>query len=83
MTILMVTFKQIPTDMHTCLIWMYKGSGKIGSSQVPLEAGCMAQMTEGDAVEFTCTSPTGMSLLLLAGVAIREPIARHGKLIRY
>lgn len=57
--------------------YVYAGAARAGGSEVP--AGRLAYLGDGDRVELSLASGTG--LLLFGGVSINEPVVHHGPFV--
>jgi len=65
---------------HQALAYVFGGSARLGNEGRVLHDGELALFGQGDAVRLRATSESGR-LLLLAGVPIGEPVARHGPFV--
>lgn len=64
---------------HQALAWVFEGRVGVGENAQPISSGQLAVFGEGDAVRFSATEPG--RFLLLAGVPLREPVARYGPFV--
>src|SRR6266699_6049470 len=62
------------------LVYVFQGAVLVGNEGAEVRDGQMALLGEGDAVRFRGAAAGGR-LLLLAGVPIREPVARYGPFV--
>jgi redox-sensitive bicupin YhaK (pirin superfamily) len=62
------------------LVYVFEGAAGVGSSDEPLREGQLAILGGGDAVRLRGAAEPGR-LLLLAGVPLREPVARYGPFV--
>jgi redox-sensitive bicupin YhaK (pirin superfamily) len=72
----------VPRD-HKALVYVFAGSARVGAGGKRVDDGQMAMLGGGDRVELACdaNASEGARLLLLAGVPIGEPVARHGPFV--
>lgn len=68
----------VPTD-HAAFAYIFEGEVIIGAAEVPLPAGHLASLGDGDRVTFTAGPAS--RLLLLAGAPLNEPIAHYGPFV--
>jgi redox-sensitive bicupin YhaK (pirin superfamily) len=61
-------------------VYVFEGSAKIGGEGKLVSDGQLARLGEGDEVRLR-GAPGGGRLLLLAGVPLREPVARYGPFV--
>lgn len=62
------------------LLYVFRGSVRVGNDGAPVEDGQLAVLAAGDAVRLRGTE-AGARLLLLAGVPLGEPVARYGPFV--
>jgi len=62
------------------LVYVFQGAVRVGNEGAEVRDGQMALLGEGDAVRLRGAAGGGR-LLLLAGVPIREPVARYGPFV--
>jgi redox-sensitive bicupin YhaK (pirin superfamily) len=67
----------VPAD-HQALAYVFRGTVKVGEKEVG--EGQMALLGAGDTVRFRGAAPGGR-MLLLAGVPVKEPVARYGPFV--
>jgi redox-sensitive bicupin YhaK (pirin superfamily) len=76
------TVQDIPAD-HNALVYLISGEVRLGAERQPVREGQLAMLGDGDyirlAVADEATSPA--DLLLLAGVPLKEPVARYGPFV--
>lgn len=65
---------------HQALVYVFEGSALIGDEGRVLNDGQLALLGAGDAVRLRGADGSGR-LLLLAGVPIKEPVARYGPFV--
>ncbi len=71
---------------QNALVYVLAGSGTLGSSQLPIDAGQLAVLGAGDHLVVSAagrqpSSSASMELLLLGGVPIGEPVAHYGPFV--
>lgn len=64
---------------HQALAWVFEGRVGVGENAQAISSGQLAVLGEGDSVRFSATEPG--RFLLLAGVPLREPVARYGPFV--
>ncbi len=75
-----------PRDFNA-LVYVLSGRGHAGVDEVPFDEGQLAVFGPGDALMVRAaekqpsSSPTGWEVLVLGGLPIREPVARHGPFV--
>jgi len=69
----------LPRD-HAALAYVFEGAVRMGEGDRLVEDGRLALFAAGDAVRFRGGATPGR-LLLLAGVPLREPVARYGPFV--
>jgi len=75
-----------PRDFNA-LVYVLSGQGYAGDDERPLDEGQLAVFGPGDAISIRSAakqpsnSPTGWELLILGGLPINEPVARHGPFV--
>jgi len=71
----------LPESLDSCMIYIYRGDGKVAGEQVPWRA--VAQLdAAGPARQLLLEAgPQGMAALLFAGRRIREKIVWHGPFV--
>jgi redox-sensitive bicupin YhaK (pirin superfamily) len=75
-----------PAD-YNALVYVLSGRGTVGPERRPLEEGRLAVFHHGDALTMhaadtqPANSPTGWEILVLGGLPINEPVARHGPFV--
>ncbi|MGA9520413.1 MAG: pirin family protein [Myxococcaceae bacterium] len=62
------------------MVYVFEGAVQVGANKRLVEEGQLAILEPGDAVRLSGADVPGR-LLLLAGVPIREPVARHGPFV--
>jgi redox-sensitive bicupin YhaK (pirin superfamily) len=65
---------------QAALVYVFEGAVRVGDGDRVVEDGRMALLGPGDAVRFRGGDNPGR-LLLLAGVPLREPVARYGPFV--
>jgi redox-sensitive bicupin YhaK (pirin superfamily) len=65
---------------HQALVYVFSGAVQVGNEGRLVEDGRLALLGPGDAIRLRGASAPGR-LLLLAGVPLREPIARYGPFV--
>ncbi|MGO9445519.1 MAG: pirin family protein [Thiobacillaceae bacterium] len=63
---------------HRAFIYLFEGSGQIGSTNLPLHS--LGVLAEGDAVTLT-SGPDGARFILVSGKPIGEPIVQYGPFV--
>lgn len=68
---------------HDAMVYVFEGAMTIGDDGTAVRDGQLALLAEGDAVRFRgpAEGEPPARLLLLAGVPIREPVARYGPFV--
>jgi redox-sensitive bicupin YhaK (pirin superfamily) len=69
----------LPRD-HQVLVYLFQGTARVGDEGREVKDGHMALLGAGDAVRLRGAAEPGR-LLLLAGVPLREPVARYGPFV--
>jgi redox-sensitive bicupin YhaK (pirin superfamily) len=75
-----------PAD-YNALVYVLSGRGTVGPERRPLEEGRLAVFHHGDALTMQAAdtqpsnSPTGWEILVIGGLPINEPVARHGPFV--
>jgi redox-sensitive bicupin YhaK (pirin superfamily) len=75
-----VFVQQVPTN-HEGFAYVWRGSGFIGDDRKPLSMGQVGILDQGDEVRIEAAANEEVRILLIAGVPLREPIARHGPFV--
>ncbi len=72
----------LPSD-HQVLVYVFKGSARVGGSKQAVREGQLAVLGPGDSVRLVGSgdSREAARLLLLAGVPIKEPVAHYGPFV--
>lgn len=72
----------IPAD-HTACVYVFGGAARVGADERPVNNGQFAVLGAGDTVQLACDTAAAAParLLLLAGVPLREPVARYGPFV--
>jgi redox-sensitive bicupin YhaK (pirin superfamily) len=65
---------------HDALVYVFDGAALVGDGGTRAESGQLARLGDGDAVRLRAGDTPGR-LLLLAGVPLREPVARYGPFV--
>jgi redox-sensitive bicupin YhaK (pirin superfamily) len=65
---------------HQALVYLFEGAARVGDEGREVKDGQMALLGAGDAVRLRGADGPGR-LLLLAGVPLREPVARYGPFV--
>jgi len=61
------------------LVYVFEGSARVGDAGSPVLDGQLAVLSEGDSVRLFASEDA--RLLLLAGVPLKEPVARYGPFV--
>ncbi len=61
--------------------YVWRGSGYLGSQRTPASMGQIGLLGEGEEVRIEAAETEEVRVLLIAGVPLREPIARHGPFV--
>ena len=75
-----------PRDFNA-LVYVLAGRGHVGAEERPLDEGQLAVFGPGDALMLRAaekqpsSSPASWEVLVLGGLPIREPVARHGPFV--
>ena len=69
----------LPKEQHA-MVFVFEGSVLVGNEGTEIKDGQLAMLGSGDAVRFRGAEGGGR-LLLLAGVPIKEPVARYGPFV--
>jgi len=79
------SFSVTVTSGHTALVYIIEGWGRFHkvSKDINKEGQCVVFEDEGDSLEIENVTDTGqdLSILILTGKKIAEPIARHGPFV--
>src|SRR5690606_27448123 len=71
----------IPLDeAQRALVYVFRGDARVGPSATVVKDGQLAVLAAGDAVQLRGGSESAR-LLLLAGVPLKEPVARYGPFV--
>jgi quercetin 2,3-dioxygenase len=72
----------LPSD-HQVLVYVFKGSARVGDSKKEVREAELAVLGSGDSVRLvgSTDSREAARLLLLAGVPIKEPVAHYGPFV--
>ena len=73
-------FQMVPAD-HTAIAYVIDGTLRAGFTARPVKEGQMAHFGAGTAVRLTAHASSAANFLLLTGVPLNEPIARHGPFV--
>jgi redox-sensitive bicupin YhaK (pirin superfamily) len=71
---------EIPSDMNA-MVFLYRGEGKFGKSQKPAVSGNAVLLDKQGGTTLVATATADLKFLVLAGVPLNEPIARHGPFV--
>jgi len=71
---------EVPAD-HRALVYVFEGSALIGDAGGTVDDGQLAILGDGDTVRLRTAQGQRARLLLLAGVPLREPVARYGPFV--
>jgi redox-sensitive bicupin YhaK (pirin superfamily) len=66
---------------HQALVYVFRGTARVGDEGKPVAEGQLALLGPGDAVRLRGTPGEPARLLLLAGVPVGEPVARYGPFV--
>jgi redox-sensitive bicupin YhaK (pirin superfamily) len=68
---------------HAAGVYVFGGSARVGADESPVNDGQFAVLGGGDTVRLGCDAAAAgpARLLLLAGVPLREPVARYGPFV--
>jgi redox-sensitive bicupin YhaK (pirin superfamily) len=67
-------------DMNA-MVFLYRGEGKFGKSQKPAVSGNAVLLDKQGGTTLVATATADLKFLVLAGVPLNEPIARHGPFV--
>lgn len=70
---------EIPED-HQAMVYVFDGAAKVGAEGTRISSGQLAILGDGKLVKLEGTDDRAR-LLVLAGVPIREPVARYGPFV--
>lgn len=71
--------EKVPAD-YQGFVYIYRGSGVVGADKSKLKMGQVVMLGDGDEVSITSVDEE-TRCLLIAGVPIKEPIARYGPFV--
>ena len=74
-------FSQGVPSTYNGFAYVWKGSGYLGDERKPAGMGQVGLLGNGDIVTFEASQNEGMNVLLIAGVPLNEPVARHGPFV--
>jgi hypothetical protein len=76
------TTQSVPAGYNT-LVYLISGTALVGAERKPVREGQMARLGDGEALSLAVAgdADSPADLLLLAGVPLNEPVARHGPFV--
>jgi redox-sensitive bicupin YhaK (pirin superfamily) len=66
---------------HQALVYLFGGEARVGEGNTLVRDGQLGLLGEGDTVRLRGSGDGPARLLLLAGVPIKEPVARYGPFV--
>lgn len=66
---------------YTCLLYVAKGAAIVGDKETPVAARTLARLARGDRISLENRGDDPLSLLLLAGSPLGEPIVQSGPFV--
>ncbi len=70
---------QMLPEGHSAFLYVYEGAVRVGEASVPVSAGQLAVLGEGDGIELQAVEAS--RAILVAGRPLREPVARYGPFV--
>ena len=74
-------FVQAVPKQYEGFLYVWRGSGFLGSERKPASMGQVGLLDQGEEVRLEASENEEIRILLIAGEPIREPIARHGPFV--
>jgi len=71
---------EVPEELKTKFIYVYRGSGAVGSPGKEVAAGTLACLSPGSRLVVSA-SAQGVGFLFIAGRPIGEPVVQHGPFV--
>ena len=74
-------FTQPVPSNYNGFVYLWRGSGYLGNDRTKAEFGQVGILGEGDEIRLEASSGEPLHVLLIGGVALNEPVARHGPFV--
>ncbi|KAM7426304.1 hypothetical protein ABFA07_022389 [Porites harrisoni] len=75
------TFVQDVPEEYNGFAYVWRGSGSFTEDRISVQMGKVALLGKGNTFQITASADEDIHVLLIAGVPIKEPLARHGPFV--